>query len=215
MDRGWGCRTEYRGQIYAAHAGRPYTVSSVAPRSAVDTGRCVAALTIALSWAAAFAYNPQVSHYLRDAWGPAMGTVCGEGGVLRLAFGLQRSGLQYVPCGAGALWFLWYWKQHGDGWNWRESLPFLLIASILCSPYFWFYDFILALPAFISLAARGAYRSIPVLAAWQAVQTAIVVAPGRSLGEVAGSLLWIGFWWLADRAVQKNQPPVLCSIAIA
>ncbi len=163
-----------------------------------------AALTCLVCWAGALAYDPAAFHYLRDGVDQALGIGCGIGGLLRLICGAQHVWLQWLPCVAGAAWFLVDWKKHGRSWDWPQYLPLLLLVSLVSSPYLWFHDFTLALPAFIALAARGAWRSTAVVAGWLAVQLIVIVPeflpfPQGRLLEPALSALWIPFWLLASR----------------
>jgi hypothetical protein len=156
-----------------------------------------ALISVAVFTAGVFAFNPQAVHFFRDAYGPAIATSCGAGGALRLIFGMQHAWLQYTPCVAGIAWFAWYWKQYGRVWSWQEHVPLLLVVSVASSPYCWFHDFILVLPAFIALAVRGAWRSLLSPFLWMAIQVAILLAPAEAY-KAAVSVLWVGFWILAS-----------------
>jgi hypothetical protein len=151
---------------------------------------------VAVFTAGDLAFNPKAIHFFRDAYGPAIATSCGFGGALRLIFGMQHSWLQYVPCIFGILWFAWYWRKHGRDWSWKEHMPLLLVVSVASSPYCWFHDFLLILPAFIALAVRGAWRSLLPPFLWAAIQIAILLAPAEAY-KAAISALWVGFWILA------------------
>jgi hypothetical protein len=156
-----------------------------------------ALMTVAVFTAAALALNPKAIHFLHDAYGPAIATSCGFGGALRLLFGIQHAWLQYLPCIAGLAWFVWYWAKHGRHWSWSEHMPLLLVVSVASSPYCWFHDFILVLPAFIALAVRGAWRSLLTPFFWLAIQAAILLAPNEAF-KAALSALWVGFFILAS-----------------
>lgn len=150
------------------------------------------------AWAANLAFDPEAIHFFHNAYGPAIATSCGFGGALRLLFGMNHAWLQYTPCIAGAIWFAWYWKQHREHWSWPEHLPLLVIVSVASSPYCWFHDFILVLPAFLALAVRGAYRSLLTPALWLAIQVAILLAPQEAY-KAAVSALWVAFWIIVTR----------------
>jgi hypothetical protein len=156
----------------------------------------------ALATAAALIYDPASVHYFHNAYGAAMATDCGFGGWLRSLFGHDRRWLQYVPCLFGAGWFAWYWMQHRRHWDWPEHLPLLLLVSVVSSPYCWLHDFIMILPAWIALAARGAYRSLPVMAGWLVVQE-ILLGPESYLAAIALSVLWIPLWLFARAEAQR------------
>jgi len=155
-------------------------------------------VTWMVAWAANLAFDPEAIHFFHNAYGPAIATSCGFGGALRLLFGKQHAWLQYTPCVAGAVWFAWYWAKNRRNWSWTEHMPLLLIVSVASSPYCWFHDFILVLPAFIALATRGAYRSLITPALWLGIQVAILLAPQEAY-KAAVSALWVVFWILATR----------------
>lgn len=163
-----------------------------------------AALTGAAFWAADVAFDPAAAHFLSGAYQPTTIVVSGIGGALRLLFGPERAWLQYLPCLAGIVWFAAYWARHRRAWRWEEHLPLLLLVSVATSPYCWFHDFVLALPAFIALAVRGAWRSTPVVLAWLAIQAIILLpeflpTPRAHPLEPLLSALWIPFWIFASR----------------
>jgi hypothetical protein len=71
------------------------------------------------------------------------------GAYLRLAFGLEKFWLQYVPTAIGMAWLLYYWYKKREKWDWTETLPVILVMSILTSPYSWTYDQVVMLVALI------------------------------------------------------------------
>lgn len=162
-----------------------------------------AAGMLALFTAAAVAWDPAAGRYFQDIYGVAISTNCGIGAVLRMIFGEQKTWLQYVPCACGAAWFGWYWMRHRATWSWTQDLPLLLLVSIASSPYCWYRDYILALPTFIFLAARGAWRSPRVMVLWLLVQALVVAAPNEPEKALA-SVLWIAFWLLALRELNRT-----------
>ena len=166
---------------------------------------------VSYSAATAFAvlYNPASLGYLHKTYGAAMDISCGIGGVLRSVFGLQHLWLQFLPSAIGAAWFLFYWRKHRHHWNWQEHLPLLLIVSVCTSPYCWYHDFILILPAMIALAVRAAYRSAPALFGYLLVQAIIIVTVQWSVAWMCVfSLLWIPLYRLATtRGSSKIDEP--------
>jgi hypothetical protein len=156
---------------------------------------------LSYSAATAFAvlYNPASLGYLHKTYGAAMDISCGIGGALRSVFGLQHLWLQFLPSAVGALWFLFYWAKHRHHWDWQEHLPLLLIVSVCTSPYCWYHDFILILPALVAVTVRGAYRSSPILAGYLILQAIIIVTVQWSVAWMCVfSLLWIALYRLAS-----------------
>ncbi len=171
-----------------------------------------AMLSYGTAIAVAIAGNANSVHYLSSSVKAALEISCGIGGVLRLIFGVQHQWLQFLPCLVGLAWFAWYWARHGREWDWGEHLPFLLIVSVASSPYCWFHDFVLILPAVMRLAAGRAYRSFYVMLMYLAVQEAVELCyrPNTTAWMCPASLLWIPFYlagekWLAGgRAVPQT-----------
>jgi len=155
-----------------------------------------AATAFIAATAAALVIDPPSMQYLHSAYGAAVDTSCGFGGALRLLFGARHAWLQYLPCLFGAAWFIAYFGRHRAKWSWPEHLPLLLIVSVASSPYCWFHDFILVLPAFIALAVHRAYRSVAVLVSWLVVQF-LILLPFAKAEASALSALWIVFYLFA------------------
>ncbi|SRR6266498_586489 len=70
-------------------------------------------------------------------------------GVLRLLFFRRFFWLQFVPMAAGLVWGLAFFIRLRSDWNWRVHMPPLLVVSLLTTPYAWFPDECLLLPAMI------------------------------------------------------------------
>lgn len=153
----------------------------------------------AVSTAAVALLDPAAFHYFGNIYGEAINQACGLGGGLRILFGLQHTWLQYAPCLPGLVWLLWYWARHRHAWSWPQQAPLVLLVSLVSSPYAWHLDYIVALPAFIALAARGAWRSPLVVIGWLLVQIAVFASPVHGIDALA-SALWIPFFLLADTA---------------
>ncbi len=68
------------------------------------------------------------------------------GTLLRVAFGSQHFGLQFVPVVLGLAWFAWHWWPRRRTWDWAAEVPTLLLVSFLTSPYgAWHFDLVLLL----------------------------------------------------------------------
>ena len=113
------------------------------------------------------AFDPQLLHQYADAMSnrpPSRWLSPTLGSLLRLAFGEERFGLQFVSVGIGAVWFALHWRKWRHAWNWTEQLPLLLLVSFVTAPYgAWPFDLVLLLPAVVRLVAswRAGSRERP------------------------------------------------------
>ncbi len=153
------------------------------------------------------AFDPHVLHQYADAMGnrppdqwvsPTLGTM------LRLHFGEEQFGLQFVPVVFGLAWFAWYWQAHGRRWDWTEQTPLLLLVSFVTAPYgAWPFDLVLLVPAVFQVVLRPrAERGF-----WLAALAGLVAVNAACL---AMNLLKVGsyeFRWVA--------PAVLALYAVA
>lgn len=77
------------------------------------------------------------------------------GAILRYPFDSVRSfPLQFVAPALGTAWFLFYWRRHGESWDWKECMPLLIAVSVLTAPYGWTLDQVLLLVPIIAIVAR-------------------------------------------------------------
>lgn len=168
-----------------------------------------AVLSYGVSAALAIAAHPHAMVYLQSSPKAALEVSCGIGGVLRLLFGMQHQGLQFLPCAFGLAWFAWYWAGCRRHWDWGQNLPLLLIVSIASSPYFWFHDFVLILPALIRMAAGRAYRSFYVMLMYLIVQEVIArcYMPSTTAWMCLASLLWIPLYLVGEKWLAEEHAP--------
>lgn len=76
------------------------------------------------------------------------------GTLLRESFGLEKVWLDYICAALGSVWLLWYWVRHKHHWRWEETLPMLVLASAATAIFSWDADYIVVLPAILSVAVR-------------------------------------------------------------
>ena len=157
-----------------------------------------AAISYIASTAGAFFYNRHAFNYLHNAWGPAVQTLNGPGGLLRSIFGIQHIWLQFLPSVIGILWFVIYWSKNRNRWDWKTHFPLLLLVSLCSAPYVWYHDFLLAAPALIYIAVECEKRLPLLLPAWLLIQCAILLCASVSPAlEATAGVLWIAFYFYA------------------
>lgn len=74
---------------------------------------------------------------------------------LRLLLDPHALWLQFLPEGAACLWALWYFRARRNHWDWMDHGLLLLLISAMCTPYGWFTDEAMLLPAVLA----GIYRA--------------------------------------------------------
>ena len=74
--------------------------------------------------------------------------------MLRLLVHPESAWIQFVPLVAGCGWAGWYFWTRRLSWNWLDHGMVLLVVSIGCSPYSWFTDEAMLLPAVLIAAFR-------------------------------------------------------------
>jgi hypothetical protein len=86
-------------------------------------------------------------------------------GVVRLIFFRSRFWMQFIPMILGFLWGIAFFLRRESGWNWRQDGPALLVMSVLTTPYAWFADETVLLPAILQAVAfvYGARASLKLL----------------------------------------------------
>jgi len=70
--------------------------------------------------------------------------------------------LQFLPAAGGCCWALYYFWRHREHWSWVDQGLLLLLVSAMCTPYCWFTDETIVLPAVVAgvYQAVGARRSL-------------------------------------------------------
>lgn len=74
-------------------------------------------------------------------------------GVLRLVFFRHHFWVQFVPLALSAVWAIPYFLRHRGEWSWQQHAPALFIISMVVTPYSWFTDEVLLLPAILQALA--------------------------------------------------------------
>lgn len=86
---------------------------------------------------------------------------------------------QFLPEAAACVWALWYFLAHRGRWNWFDHGLLLLLVSAMCTPYAWFTDEAMLLPAVLAglYCALDARRSFLPLAVFAGVALIEALAP--------------------------------------
>ena len=101
-----------------------------------------------------------------------------------------------MPAALACIWLLHRWTRIHGHWKWTDQLPVLLLVSLATSPYGWFFDGVILLPALIQMVqCPSPKRSRAVLfGAYIATNCAVVllIVSGKTLFWYS----WITPAWL-------------------
>ena len=116
---------------------------------------------------------------------------------LRLLISPGSTWLLFLPAALATLWGLWYYLRNRHTWDWTTHGMLLMLVTVITSPYGWFTDEIVLLPAIIfalNLPRNRAYAGWALLAI-NAVAALVYTAFGASLESPF--LIWTPAAWLA------------------
>jgi hypothetical protein len=105
--------------------------------------------------------------------------------------------LLFLPSAVAIVWGLWYYTRNRHVWHWGTHGMLLMLVTVLVSPYSWFPDEIVLLPALafaIAFPQRRA-RSLEILVVINLVAILVLMAGNRSI--VSPVYLWTPSAWLA------------------
>jgi len=116
------------------------------------------------------------------------------GVALRFVIDSRAMWLQYIPAVIGCAWAVHFYLLHRDRWEWMEHGALLMLVSILLSPYAWFTDQALLIPALLAGAYCATSRGqIEVLALASAV---IEIEQLSGVTMHSALLLWTAPLWV-------------------
>lgn len=117
--------------------------------------------------------------------------------LFRVLIAPRADWLLFVPSAIAIIWGLWYFATRRSSWNWTTHGMLLILVTVLASPYGWFTDEVVLLPAVIfalNLPEKRKYTGWSLLAI-NALAAIVYTATGASL-ETA-FLVWTPLAWFA------------------
>lgn len=128
---------------------------------------------------------------------PAQGFLPTLSMFFRILIDARQFWLLFVPSAFAVLWGLWYYFTRRSTWDWRAHGMLLILVTVLVSPYAFFTDEIVLLPAIIfalNLPEKRKYSGW-MLVFINVVALTIYMAAGGHIGIPV--LVWTPFAWLA------------------
>ena len=104
--------------------------------------------------------------------------------------------LQLVPEAGVCVWAIWYYWVRRDSWSWMREGLILLLVSTMCTPYAWFTDETILLPAVLAGIYRAA-DSRRLLVFFGLIAGVSLIEVLRSVPLTSPYYLWTTPAWLA------------------
>jgi hypothetical protein len=117
--------------------------------------------------------------------------------MFRLLIDSRAIWLLFIPSAVAIVWGVWYYTRNRLVWHWGTHGMLLMLVTVLATPYSWFPDEIVLLPALvfaITFPYRRA-RSLEILVVINLAAILVLMAGNRSI--VSTVYLWTPSAWLA------------------
>ena len=104
--------------------------------------------------------------------------------------------LQFLPDAGACVWALWYFWTRRDRWNWMDQGMVVLLVSAMCTPFGWFTDESMLLPAVLAGLYRAA-GSRRLLVLFGLISGVALIEVLESVQLTSPFYLWTTPAWLA------------------
>jgi len=135
--------------------------------------------------------------------------------VLRFLVAPNAIWVQFLPETTGCLWAIYYFWSRRSRWNWTDQGLLLLLVSALCTPYAWFSDEAVLLPAVLAglYCAVDSGRSVLPLALFGGVALIEVLSVVKMTSPFYLWTVpaWFG-WYLYATANRRTQAGTLTTL---
>jgi hypothetical protein len=112
--------------------------------------------------------------------------------------------IQFLPEAGGCAWATWYFWTQRSRWDWTDQGLLLLLVSALCTPYAWFSDEAVLLPAVLAALYRASNSGrslLPLgLIGWVALIEVLAVVQMTSKFYLWTVPAWLAWYLYAFRA---------------
>jgi hypothetical protein len=124
--------------------------------------------------------------------------------VLRLLFLRPFFWAEFIPICLALLWCVWFYFVNRSNWHWRDQGLTLLVVSVLATPYAWFTDEVVLLPAMLQagLWIYGARQRITmgmrvVLALFVFLDLLLLLILAAKVPFATGIYFWSSLVWFS------------------
>jgi hypothetical protein len=103
--------------------------------------------------------------------------------------------IEFIPEVGACVWAAWYFFAQRDRWDWLDQGLLVIVVSVACSPYSWYTDQALLLPAVV-IGLAESERSIKSLALFAAIAGIGLIAMMANILLTSGFFVWTAPAWL-------------------
>lgn len=138
---------------------------------------------------------------LADVYLPTLPTL------LRFSINVRWAWLALLPSAFAAVWAVGYYRRHRSGWSWLRHGSLIMLVAIITSPYGWFSDQVVLLPAINEAMSSGSRRySMEILTALNTA--ALVLMCLKSTACMWLPLSWLLWYIYASNGKKlQDEPP--------
>jgi len=111
--------------------------------------------------------------------------------------------IEFVPEIAGCIWAAWYFWTRRARWDWMDQGLLVLVVSMACSPYSWYTDQALLLPAIV-IGLNESEKSVRSLALFALIAGIGLLALMIDIKLTSGFFVWTAAAWLVWYAYARH-----------
>jgi hypothetical protein len=123
---------------------------------------------------------------------------------VRFLVGKNAKWIEFIPEALGCLWAVWYYWTRRDRWDWLDQGLLVLVVSVACSPYSWYTDHALLLPAIV-VGLSESEKSIRSLALFALIAGIGLYAMMADIQLTSGFFVWTAPAWLLWYAYARHE----------
>lgn len=137
-------------------------------------------------------------------------------GIIRVRFFRPYFWVQFVPMVIAVVWGLWFYWRNRKGWSWSVHGPWLLVVSLLTTPYDKFQDETVVLPAILAGVAwleqtHLRLRSQLVVVLFVCLNLLLLLILNAQIEVVTGlyawsPVVWFAWYWYTSRFRLEPNP---------
>ena len=114
---------------------------------------------------------------------------------LRFLIDPNAKWIEFIPEVAGCVWAAWYFWTRREAWDWADQGLLVLVVSVACSPYSWYTDQAVLLPAVV-IGLTESERSMKSLVLFGVIAGIGLVAMMANILLTSGFMVWTAPAWL-------------------